>query len=128
MGSPMTTDKHPAVLAMSVVRMFAGGISWASPSLSWRVFGLGTTPPDASSGLVGRLFGIRDAVLAAGVHHPDPAVKKAVLQAGLICDSFDVVASLIGVRNGAPKATLLTATAGAAAFVAIGAAALRDSH
>lgn len=120
--------KHPAVTAMSVVRMFAGGISWVSPPLSYKVFGLGALPSGGSAGLVARLFGVRDLVLGAAVNHPDPTVRKAVLQAGVICDSFDVVASLLAVRAGAPKAVLVTATAGAAAFVAIGAAALSQSR
>ena len=121
-----TTQKHPAATVMSVVRMFAGGISWLSPKTSWRVFGLGTTAPDASTGLVGRLFGIRDFVLGAAVHHPDPTVRRAVLQAGVACDLADIASSLIAVRAGAPKMVLITATSGAAAFVAIGLTALRD--
>lgn len=119
-------QKQPATAVMSVARMFAGGVSWASPAAAWRVFGLGRTAPDASSGLVGRLFGIRDFVLGAAVHHPDPVVRKAVLQAGVICDSADIVSSLIAVRAGAPKATLITATAGAATFVVLGLIGLRD--
>ena len=123
-----TTQKHPGASVMSVIRMFAGAISWASPALSSRVFGLGKIAPGGSPGLVARLFGIRDFVLGAAVHHPDPTVRKAVLQAGIVCDSADVVASLIAVRAGAPKATLLGATAGAGLFVVLGAAALNDSR
>lgn len=111
---------------MSVGRMFAGGISLLSPTASWRVFGLGSTAPGASTGLIARLFGIRDFVLGAAVHHPDPTVRRAVLQAGLICDLTDITSSLIALRAGAPKITLLTAAGGAAAFAAIGLTALRD--
>lgn len=128
MTSVTTIDKHPAVTAMSVARMFAGGISWASPTLSYKVFGLGPLPSGGSAGLVARLFGIRDLVLGAAVNHPDPTVRRAVLQAGVICDSFDVVASLLAVRAGAPKAVLVTATAGAAIFAAVGATALSNSR
>ena len=102
MSSPTTTiEKHPAATVMSVIRMFAGGFTWASPALSSRLFGLGP-------------------VLGAALHHPDSSVRKAVLQAGIVCDSADVVASLIAVRAGAPKTTLLGATAGAGLFVALG--------
>ena len=128
MSSPTTTGKHPAEIAMSVIRMFAGGFTWASPALSSRLFGLGRIAPGGSPGLVARLFGIRDLVLGAAVHHPEAGVRKAVLQAGLVCDSADVVASLIAVRAGAPKTTLLGATAGAALFVGLGLAALNNSH
>lgn len=120
------TAKNPGTTAMSIVRMFAGGISWLSPAASWRVFGLGRTAPDASGGLVGRLFGIRDFVLGAAVHHPNPVVRKAVLQAGVVCDTADIVSSLVAVRAGAPKAVLVTATAGAASFVVLGLLGLRD--
>jgi hypothetical protein len=126
--STTSTQKHRAATVMSVVRMCAGGISWASPTAAWRVFGLGHTVPDASTGMVARLFGIRDFVLGAGVHHPDPGVRRSVLQAGVICDTADVVSSLIAVRAGASKATLITATAGAASFVVIGLIGLRDTR
>ena len=130
-----TTEKHPAATVMSVVRMFGtdtSPVGLAAMTLRWsgaapaRRFGLGTTAPDASTGLVGRLFGIRDFVLGAAVHHPDPTVRRAVLQAGVACDLADIASSLIAVRAGAPKMVLITATSGAAAFVAIGLTALRD--
>jgi len=128
-SSPTTTiEKHPAATVMSVIRMFAGGFTWASPAISSRLFGLGAIAPGGSPGLVARLFGIRDFVLGAAVRHPDPSVRKAVLQAGVVCDSADVVASLIAVRAGAPKTALLGATAGAGLFVAIGLTALNNSR
>lgn len=125
MTAIMTSNQHPAAAAMSVIRMFAGGISWASTALSSRVFGLGKLPEGASVGLVTRLFGVRDLVLGAALHYPEPAVHKAALQAGLVCDAADVAASLIALRAGAPKTTLLGASAGAGLFVALGAIALR---
>ena len=124
--STTSTQKHYAATVMSVIRMFVGGITWASPAGSWRLFGLGKIAPDASTGLVGRLFGIRDFVLGAGVHHPDAGVRRVVLQAGVVCDVADVAASLIAVRAGAPKTVLLGATAGAALFVGLGLTALSD--
>lgn len=128
MSSPTTTSKQSGATVMSIIRMFAGGITWLSPALSSRLFGLGRIAPGGSPGLVARLFGIRDLVLGAAVHHPDPAVRKAVLQAGVVCDSADVVASLIAIRAGAPKTTLLGATGGAALFVVLGLTALNDSR
>ncbi|WP_156772668.1 hypothetical protein [Mycobacterium paragordonae] len=121
----MTSNQHPAATAMSAMRMFAGGISWATPSLSSRLFGLGRLPDDANAGLVTRLFGVRDLVLGAALHHPEPAVQKAVLQAGLVCDAADVAASLIALRAGAPKTMLMGVTAGAGLFLALGAIAAR---
>ncbi|MHA7648642.1 hypothetical protein ACX9NE_01260 [Mycobacterium sp. ML4] len=124
----MTSNQHPAATTMSVMRMFAGGISWAAPSLSSRLFGLGKLPGGASVGLVTRLFGVRDLVLGAALHHPEPGVHKAVLQAGLVCDAADVAASLIAVRAGAPKTTLIGATAGAGLFLVLGAIALKPGE
>ncbi|OBK62829.1 hypothetical protein A5656_10150 [Mycobacterium gordonae] len=125
MTALMTSNQHPAATAMSAMRMFAGGISWATPSLSSRLFGLGRLPDDANAGLVTRLFGVRDLVLGAALHHPEPAVQKAVLQAGLVCDAADVAASLIALRAGAPKTMLMGVTAGAGLFLALGAIAAR---
>lgn len=125
MTASMTSNQHPAASAMSAMRMFAGGISWATPSLSSRLFGLGRLPDDANAGLVTRLFGVRDLVLGAALHHPEPAVQKAVLQAGLVCDAADVAASLIALRAGAPKTMLMGVTAGAGLFLALGAIAAR---
>lgn len=82
-------------------------------------------PDDANAGLVTRLFGVRDLVLGAALHHPEPAVQKAVLQAGLVCDAADVAASLIALRAGAPKTMLMGVTAGAGLFLALGAVAAR---
>lgn len=125
MTASMTSNQHPAASALSAMRMFAGGISWATPSLSSRLFGLGRLPDDANAGLVTRLFGVRDLVLGAALHHPEPAVQKAVLQAGLVCDAADVAASLIALRAGAPKTMLMGVTAGAGLFLALGAIAAR---
>lgn len=121
-----TSSQNRAATAMSAMRMFAGGISWAAPPLSSRLFGLGKLPTDASVGLVTRLFGVRDLVLGAALRHPEPAVRKAVLQAGLVCDAADVTASLIALRAGAPKTTLMGVTAGAGLFLALGAVALTE--
>lgn len=128
MTAPTMINQHSAATAMSVMRMFAGGISWAAPQLSSRAFGLGKLPTGATVGLVTRLFGVRDLVLGAALHHPEPAVRKTVLQAGLVCDAADVVASVIAVRAGAPKTTLMGVTAGAGLFLALGAIAMRPGE
>ena len=102
---------------------FAGALSWVSPDTSWRTFGLGRlagTGADAPSArVISRLFGVRDVALGLGLRHPEPAVRRAVLQAGLAIDLVDVVASLRGFAQGAPRATLLGVTAGAALIAAL---------
>lgn len=119
---------HRAMTAMAVLRAFAGALSWISPRHAWRTFLLGSMPADGSTGLISRLFGIRDVLLAAGLRHPDASVRRAVLQAGIVIDSADIAATALAVRSGAPRGTLLGVAAGAGLFVAMGAAALADTE
>jgi hypothetical protein len=126
-----TVDRRPgrsldAASALSALRMLVGAGTWAAPGLSWRTFGLGPLQGGASTMLVGRLFGVRDLALGAAVQHPDPGVRRAALQIGVAVDAVDVVATLLAVRRGAPKATLLLVAGGAALFVGLGLAALAD--
>ncbi|KMO83480.1 hypothetical protein [Mycolicibacterium chlorophenolicum] len=124
---PSTASLSPALRAMAVSRAFAGASSWISPRHAWRFFLLGPMPDAGSTALVSRLFGIRDLVLALGLGHSDPAVRRAVLTAGVVVDSADVVATALALRSGAPRAGLLAAAAGAGTFIVIGATALAHS-
>ncbi len=108
-------------------RIFAGALSWASPKLSSRVFLLGRSDPDGRTGLLARLFGVRDLALGLALQHPSADVRKLALQAGVAIDSADVVASILAVRAGAPKSSLLGAASGAALFVVLGLGALADN-
>ena len=109
---------------LSVLRGLVGAGTWASPASSWRTFGLGELHDDPAAELIGRLFGVRDLALAQGARHREPAVRRAALRAGVLCDSVDVVATLIALRRGAPKASGLLVGGGAALFAALGASAL----
>ena len=113
---------------MSVLRIFAGAISWASPGHASKLFGVGSAPPDARTGLLSRLFGVRDLALGLAVRHPNADVRRTALQAGVAIDSADIVASLIAVRAGAPRTSLLGVAAGAALFVGLGIAGLADTR
>ena len=112
--------------ALSVLRMLVGAGTWAAPGLSWRTFGLGPLAGGAPTMLVGRLFGVRDLALGAAVQHSNPDVRRAALQIGVAVDAVDIVATLLAVRRGAPKATLLLIAGGAALFVGLGLSALAD--
>lgn len=118
--SDPTAPQRYAVLAISVGRIFAGGISWLRPRHSFRLFGLGPLNPGDGSSITSRLFGVRDVALGMAVHHPDPTVKRLALQAGIVIDAADVAGNLISVRAGAPKTSLLGVAAGAALFVGLG--------
>ncbi|GAB2935607.1 hypothetical protein GCM10027047_35260 [Rhodococcus aerolatus] len=120
----MARSLDPA-LVMSVARAAAGAVTWAHPRFAYRTFHVARDAEySAGAGIIGRLFGVRDVALAAAVRHPDPAVRRAALQAGLVVDTADVAASVIGVRRGAPAGSLLGVAAGAATFVGLGALAL----
>ena len=113
-----------AALTLASLRGIAGSGSWASPKLAWRTFGIGQLDDDPRPALATRLFGVRDLALAMAIKHPSNEVRRAALRVGIAVDAIDVVASLIAVRKGAPRSTLLGVTAGAALFVALGVAAL----
>lgn len=114
------TAARAAVLAISIGRIFAGGLSWASPRRSWRLFGLGPMNPSDGSSITSRLFGVRDVALGMAAQHPDPNVKRIALQAGIVIDAADVAATLLAVRQGAPKTSLLGVAAGAGLFIGLG--------
>jgi hypothetical protein len=109
---------------LGVLRTGVGALSWVSPTATWRTFGLGSIGGDPSAGLVTRLFGSRDFALGQMVLCPDPKVRRAGLHVGVAVDTIDVVASLLAIRKGAPKVTIVTATGGAACFAALGVLAL----
>ncbi len=113
---------------ISYGRIFAGALSWVSPTASSRVFLLGRDPADGRTGLLARLFGIRDLALGLGLQHPSADVRKLVLQAGVAIDTADVAATLLAVRSGAPKSAVLGAAGGAALFVGIGLTALASDR
>jgi hypothetical protein len=122
--SAPTRPARRAVEIMSVLRIFAGAISWISPKYTSRIFGLGRSEPDARTAVVSRLFGARDLALGLAVRHPDADVRRAALQTGVVVDSADVIANLIAVRAGLPKTSLLGIAAGASLFVGLGVAGL----
>ena len=113
---------------ISIGRIFAGALTWASPTLSSRVFVLGRSTPDGRAGLLARLFGVRDVALGLALQHPSADVRKVALQAGVAIDSADVLATVLAVRAGAPKSSLLGVAAGAALFVGLALGAMSDKR
>jgi hypothetical protein len=108
---------------MAATRIGAGAYAWAQPEKAMRSFGI----KGESSAYVSRLFAIRDVALGLGVMSRNPAVRKATLRLGMLCDAFDCAAGAIETKEGklttAGSAVLV---GGAAAFVVLGAIALRD--
>ena len=112
--------------ALSVLRSLVGSGTWVSPAASWRTFGLGTLGDAPGTELIGRLFGVRDLALGVAISHPLRDVRRAALRAGVLCDTVDVVATLVALRRGAPRASGALVGGGAALFAALGLLALRD--
>ena len=88
------------VSALSVLRSLVGVATWVNPLHAGRAFGLGPISENPATGFVARLFGVRDLALGQAVRHPNPEVRRAALQAGVVIDSVDVVASLLALRKG----------------------------
>ena len=124
-ADPAATPAIDPARVLAGLRAGVGIISWASPSLTGRVFGVGDIGDDPRAAVITRLFGIRELALAAAAQHPDPTIQRAALQAGVAIDAVDIAATLIAIRKGAPKVIALTFAADASLFVALGAAGLR---
>lgn len=78
-------------------RLGLGVSSWLAPGAVGKVLGLevnGQVP------YLARVFGVRDAVLALGAYSSSGEDRRRWLLAGLVSDSADAVASIIGGRSG----------------------------
>ena len=107
------------------LRTSIGAGAWITPRFAGRLFGLDA---DANPQLpyVGRLFGIRDVVLAAGLQLSSGQNRRLWLQLGIVCDAADTVAGLLAGRGGviSKKSTILV-TAPALLGIGLGSVALR---
>ncbi len=112
------------ISAFAATRMAVGLLSWASPPLAARVFGL---DPD-SEPVVTRLFGARECGLALATAASSGETQKRVLALGVLIDTADLMACAIGMRKGnfSGQAKILTA-GGAALFALTGGAALAST-
>jgi hypothetical protein len=125
----MVAGMHGALVKGLIgVRGAIGVGAWSAPRFSGRLFGL---DPEANpqAAYLGRLFGVRDAVLAIGVATNSGQQRAQWLQLGVVCDLADAVAGVLAGRRGElpPKATaMVTATALVAA--GLGIVALQDAE
>ena len=113
--------------ALIGIRASIGAGAWLTPQLAGRLFGL---DPVANPQLpyVGRLFGIRDVALAAGVSMSNGEARKLWLQLGIMCDIADAAAGLLAGRKGElSKLSTVLVTAPALLGLALGVAALQGA-
>ena len=116
-----------AVKVIIGVRSAIGVGAWVAPGLAGQLFGL-DMDANPQAAYLGRLFGVRDAVLAVGLATNTGRQRAQWLQLGLVCDLADAAAGVLAGRRGQlpPKATALV-TATAVFAVGLGVVALQDS-
>src|SRR3954454_3195455 len=120
----MTIKDNPMASTLGVLRTTAGVTGWLSPRFLGRVAGLGDVGADERAALITRLFGVRDATLAQAVLLSHGERRRTALAMGAVCDSMDILASLITLRRGGSKAAVVFVGGGAAMFLVMGLAAL----
>jgi hypothetical protein len=114
--------------ALIGLRASVGAGAWAAPQLAGRLFGL---DPVGNPQLpyLGRLFGIRDVALAAGLSMSNGAGRKLWLQLGIMCDVADTAAGLLAGRKGElSKLSTVLVTAPALLGIALGVTALKGAE
>ncbi len=101
-GEAMTSDySRQMTRALGVTRMVVGLTTVARPSLAATVLSSGgDRSGDGVDTAVGRMFGIRDAALAAATLSADPAVRGTGLRLGVVADVIDAGAVLLSRRGG----------------------------
>ena len=117
-----------AANTLVAIRSNIGLGAWLAPRLSGRLFGL-DAEANPQLPYVGRLFGVRDVALGAGVALTSGSARRLWLQVGLACDAADAAAGLIAGRNKeqSPLSTVLV-TAPALMGIGLGLAALREQN
>jgi Domain of unknown function (DUF4267) len=119
-------DAEANVRALGALRIAVGLVSWLTPNLAARLFGLNAAA-NPQAPYLARLFGVRDLVLGVATMTASGQDRRRWLIAGLVCDSADAAAAGLGYRDGyLPAVTTAMLTAPALAAVGMGAKALGD--
>lgn len=118
---PKAADSTQLIRAFGATRMAVGAISWLTPSLAARVFGV----DQSDQPIVTELFGARDFALGFLTATTSGPTLEQVLRVGVALDAADTIASAREISAGrmSNRAKLMIA-AGAATFTAIGVASL----
>ena len=110
-----------AVYSLSIGRIVVGAYSWLLPKLASRTLGLDNAAKSNDGEAVTRLFGARDLALGYALPTSDAGSRDAVLKAGLIVDSLDILSGLIASKKGIKSKASALIVGGAASFVGLGA-------
>jgi hypothetical protein len=112
--------------ALGIIRALVGILTWLLPYQSARIFGL--RRPDEVQILAWRLFASREMAFAFfALSSLTPETTKLILQAGVIIDSLDAVATLIAYnRSSISTYAGVMVGIGALFFAVLGAVSLQD--
>jgi hypothetical protein len=110
------------------MRASIGAGAWIAPGLAGRLFGLDAVA-NPQLPYVGRLFGVRDVALAAGLQLSSADSRRLWLKVGIVCDVADSVAGILAGRNGQiSKLSTVLVTAPALLGIGLGIAGLRAAE
>ena len=110
------------------LRASIGASAWIAPGLAGRLFGLDAIA-NPQLPYVGRLFGVRDVALAAGLQLSSGPSRRLWLQLGILCDAADSVAGILARRNGQiSKLSTVLVTAPALLGIGLGIAGLQAAE
>ena len=107
--------------AIGVGRIVWGATTAIAPDRVHRALGVEYPGPD--KGIWIKAFGIRDIILGAATLHPDAAVRRATLKAGIVMDVVDAGVVAAATRQGLPRRAAsigMLLAAGTAALATVG--------
>ena len=117
-----------SVRNLAILRLAVGIISWLTPNLGGKLFGLDPAG-NPQAPYLARLFGIRDVALAVGALQSSGEAQRQWLQLGVVCDVADTFAAVAGRRGGyLPVPTAVMVGVPAVAATAMGVMALQGDQ
>lgn len=114
-------SERRVLVAIGVGRIVWGATTALVPGRVHRALGVEYPGPD--NGIWIKAFGIRDIVLGAAALHPDDAVRRATLKAGIVMDVVDAGVVAAAARQGLPRRAAVIGmllAAGTATFATVG--------
>jgi hypothetical protein len=116
--------ESPPGKLLTVLRFIIGGSAWLAPRMSGRLFGL-DVDANPQAPYLGRLFGVRDAVLGVGLVSTSGDARRLWWRVGIACDVADLAAGLLAGRaRELPRGATALVSVTAATAAALGTAAL----
>jgi hypothetical protein len=119
-------EQRDVIKTLASARLAIGAVSWATPRLAGRLFGL-SAADNPQAPYLARLFGVRDIALAWGALGSEGNARRQWLVAGLACDAADFAAGVAGGWGGyLPRVTSVLVSGTALSAAVLGGLALRE--